>query len=162
MDVLEANIGATLNALKVEYREAELIKNVAKLFVANIFGVAICCMNRKDYRLVDTALKESYKDWRIIYIAAQDNYLEKKDEIIWELMRSGYLRWLRNSCSESEFRRMMFDGGFADKIINMRLKLWGDLPKYRYFKECDLFAKGQGRISEYLSKEPAFFDFMPE
>lgn len=162
MNELEASLGATLNALQVEYRKTELIKNVATLFVINIFGVAICIMNRRDYKLVDNALKEAYKDWRIIYITIQDNFSEKKDKIIWQLMRSGYLRWLRSACSESQFRRMMFEGGFANKILNARLKMWGDLPKHRYLKECDEFAKGQGRISEYLSKEPAFFDFMPE
>jgi len=163
MDRLEANVGATLVALKVNYKKIELMKNIANIFIIDVFGVIVCTMYRKDYKLVDTALKESYKDWRVIYIVIQDNFLEKKDEIIWELMRSGYLRWLRTEkCSDSEFRRMMFDGGFATKLINKRLELYGDAPKYRYLKQCDEFARGQGRISEYLSKEPAFFDFMPE
>jgi len=163
MEELKANLGATFRALKVEYREMNLIKDTASLFLVEAFGVAICIMNRKDYRLADTALQETYKDWRVVYIAVQDNFLEKKDEIIWSLMRSGYLRWLRTEqCSDSEFKRMMFNGGFADKLLNARIKMWGDMPKYRYLKDCDLFAKGQGRISEYLSKEPAFFDFMPE
>lgn len=162
MNELEANVNATLIALQVEYRKMELMKNIANLFIMNTFGVVVCTMYRKDYKLVDTALKEAYKDWRIIYIVVQDNFLEKKDQIIWALMRSGYLKWLRNNCSDSVFRRMMFNGGFANKIINKRLEIYGDTPKYRYFKECDEFAKGQGRISEYLSKEPAFFDFMPE
>jgi len=162
MNVLEANLNATLIALQVEYKTMELIKNVANLFIIDTFGVVVCTMHRKDYKLINTALKKTYKGWRVIYIVVQDNFLEKKDEIIWELMRSGYLRWLRNNCSDSQFRKMMFEGGFANKIINERLKRYGDIPKYRYFKDCDVFAKGQGRISEYLSKEPAFFDFMPE
>jgi len=163
MDELEANLNATLVALKVNYKKIGLMKNIANLFLIDSFGVLVCTMYRKDYTLVATALKDSYKDWRVIYIVVQDNFLEKKDEIIWELMRSGYLKWLRTErCSDSEFRRMMFNGGFANKLINKRLKLYGDAPKYRYLRLCDEFAKGQGRISEYLSKEPAFFDFMPE
>jgi hypothetical protein len=163
MEELKANIGATLIQLKVDYKEINVIKNTAALFTVDMFGVAVCAINRKDYSLVETALKESYAGWRIVYITSQDDYNEKKFEIIWDLMRSGYLRWLRSErCSDSEFRRMMFDGGFANKLLSERIKMWGDDPKYRYFKECDVFAKGQGRISEYLSKEPAFFDFMPE
>jgi hypothetical protein len=162
MNELEANLGATFKALQVDYRKMELIKSVATLFVLNVFGIAVCGINRRDYKLVDTALKDAYKDWRVSYVTTQDNFSEKKDGIIWELMRSGYLRWLRNNCSDSQYRKMMFEGGFANKILNARLKMWGDLPKYRYLRECDEFAKGQGRISEYLSKEPAFFDFMPE
>jgi len=162
MNELEANVHATLIALRVDYKKTELMRSIANIFLIDIFGVIVCTMYRKDYKLVDTTLKEPYKGWRIVYIIVQDNFLEKKNVIIWELMRSGYLNWLRNNCSDSQFRRMMFEGGFANKILNKRLEIFGDIPKYRYFRACDEFAKGQGRISEYLSKEPAFFDFMPE
>ena len=118
MNALEANVHATLIALRVDYKKIELMKHIANLFLIDTFGVVVCTMYRKNYKLVDTALKEAYKGWRIVYIVVQDNFLEKKNEIVWKLMRSGYLRWLRNNCSDSQFRRMMFEGGFADKILN--------------------------------------------
>jgi len=162
MDELEAQLGAILNALRVEYKKLNLIKNVSTQFVIENFGVIICGINRSDYKLIADTVEDIYKDWRIIYITTQDNLLEKKEEIVWSLMRSGYLKWLRHNYTDAQFRKLMFDGNFANKIVNERLKRWGDAPKYKYFKALDEFAKGQGRISEYLSKEPGFFDFMPE
>ncbi len=162
MDELEAQLGAILNALRVDYKKLNLIKGVSTQFIMDSFGVIICGINRADYKLIADTVEDIYKGWRIIYITTQDNLLEKKEEIVWSLMRSGYLKWLRHNCTDSTFRNLMFDGNFANKIINERLKRWGDAPKYKYFREADEFAKGQGRISEYLSKEPGFFDFMPE
>ncbi len=160
MDELEAQLGAILNALRVEYHKVKLTGVVQ--FIIERFGVVVCGINRVEYKQIADIVEDVHKDWRIIYITTQDNLLEKKDGIIWELMKSGYLRWLRHNCTDTQFRKLMFDGNFANKIISERLKRWGDAPKYKYFREADEFAKGQGRISEYLSKEPGFFDFMPE
>ncbi len=160
MEALEAQLGAILNALRVEYHKMSLTGAVQ--FSIERFGVVVCGINRVEYKQISDTVEEVHKGWRVVYITTQDNLLEKKDDIVWALMQSGYLKWLRSTCTDATFRKLMFDGNFANKIIAERLKRWGDSPKYKYFKESDEFAKGQGRISEYLSKEPAFFDFMPE
>ncbi len=163
MHELEARLEENLRAKRVEYRKEHLIKDISVQFVVEKFGVIVCGINRLDYKLVDTAVGDQYKGWRTVYVTTYDDINEKDDEILWALMRSGYITWLRNQLlTSTQFKRLMFDGNIAHKIIDKRLKIWGDDPKYRYLKECDAFAKGQGRISEYLSKEPSFFDFMPE
>ncbi len=159
---LEAELGAILNALRVEYRKENLIKDISVQFVMHTFGVIACGINRADYRLVDTTINEQYGGWRVVYVTTNDDIVEKRDEINWTLMRRGYLMWVRHNHTDAQFKRLMFDGNFANKIINKRLKIWGDDPKYRYLAECDEFARGQGRISEYLAKEPGYFDNMPE
>jgi hypothetical protein len=162
MQELEARLGAVLGAFRVEYRKESIIRDISVQFMVERFGVIVCGINRMDYKLVDTAIGDQYDGWRVIYVTTYDNVDEKRDEILWALMRSGYITWLRHSVTDSQFKRLMFESNIAHKILDKRLELWGNSPKYRYFVEGDLFAKGQGRISEYLSKEPGFFDFMPE
>ena len=162
MHELEAELGALLSALRLNYKRTAVIEGISVQYVVDVFGVIICGVNRADYAIVNQAIEKDYKDWRLIYITTFDNVSEKRYEIIWALMRGGYLKWLRESVSDSVFRNMMFYDNFANKIINKRLEIWGDKPKFKYLVNNDLFAKGQGRISEYLSKEPGYFDHMPE
>lgn len=162
MHELEAELGAILSALRLEYKKVSLIEGISVQYIMDTFGVIVCGINRVDYVVVDQTLEKEYKDWRLVYVTTFDDINEKRYEIIWALMRSGYLEWLRQSVSDSQFRRLMFDGNFANRILNKRLEIWGDKPKFRYFVNNDLFAKGQGRVSEYLAKEPGYFDFMPE
>lgn len=159
---LEALLEANLRALRVEYRKEYLIKDISVQFVVEKFGVIVCGINRMDYKLVDTAVGDQYKGWRVVYLTTYDDMNEKRDEVLWALVRSGYLMWLRNNFTITQYRNVMFEENWAHKIITKRLEIWGDSPKYRYLVESDSFAKGQGRISEYLSKEPGFFDYMPE
>ncbi len=162
MHELTARLEENLRALMVEYRKESLIKDISVQFVVEKFGVIVCGINRLDYKLIDTAIGDQYEGWRVVYVTTYDDLNEKKDEVLWAMMRSGYMAWLRHHSTESRFRGLMFNGNLAHKIIDKRLELWGDSPKYRYLVESDRFAKGQGRISEYLSKEPGFFDYMPE
>ncbi len=159
---LEAILESNLRALRVEYRKEYLIKDISVQFIVEKFGVVVCGINRMDYKLVDTAVGDQYKGWRVVYLTTYDDMNEKRDEVLWALMRSGYLMWLRNSFTTTQYRNVMFEENWAHKIISKRLEMWGDSPKYRYLKERDDFTKGQGRISECLSKEPGFFDYMPE
>jgi len=158
---LEAKLGAILSALRIEYKKVYLIKDISVQFILERFGMIVCGINRMDYKLIDIAVADQYEGWEVIYTTTDDNMDEKREEILWSLMRCGYLTWLRHNHTSSQFKKLMFDGNLALKIINKRLEIWGDLPKYRYLVECDTFAKGQGRISEYLSKEPGYFDHMP-
>ncbi len=159
---LEAELGAILSALRLEYKKTSVIEGISVQYIIDTFGVIVCGINRVDYALVDQALDKEYKDWRFVYVTTFDNINEKRYEIVWALMRSGYLSWLRQSLTDSQFKRLMFDSNFANKILEKRLEIWGDKPKYRHLVSSDLFAKGQGRISEFLSKEPGYFDYMPE
>ena len=159
---LVARLEENLRALRVEYRKEALIKDISVQFVIEKFGVIVCGINRLDYKLIDAAIGDQYNGWRIVYVTTHDDLNEKRDEVLWAMMRSGYMSWIRHHLTDSQYKRLMFDNNIAHKIIDKRLELWGDSPKYRYLVESDSFAKGQGRISEYLSKEPGFFDFMPE
>lgn len=162
MHELEALLESNLRALRVEYRKEHLIKDISVQFVVEKFGVIVCGINRLDYKLIDTAVGDQYGGWRVVYITTYDDMNEKRDEVLWAMMKSGYLMWLRHSLTTTQYRKLMFDDNIAHKVINKRLTMWGDDPKYRYLKECDVFAAGQGRISEYLAKESGFFDYMPE
>jgi len=93
---LEALLEANLRALRVEYRKEYLIKDISVQFVVEKFGVIVCGINRMDYKLVDTAVGDQYKGWRVVYVTTYDDMNEKRDEVLWTMMRGGYLTWLRH------------------------------------------------------------------
>jgi hypothetical protein len=84
--------------------------------------------------------------------------IEKRDEIIWTLMRGGFMTYIRQNFPR-QFTRLIADG-FGDKIIKERLRRWADKPMYRFLIEEDIKAK-EVPTTMVLSMEPAFFDYMP-
>ena len=96
--------------------------------------------------------------WRVVIIRPNDSFEEKKMEIVWELMKSGYFHYLRSEKPRT-FRELITQQGWDRKIIKKRLELYGDDQKYNYLR--DLNQWGSRQSSGYLlSTDPCFFDFL--
>jgi len=99
------------------------------------------------------------RGWRIVSVRPNNLFEEKKMEIFWELMRSGYAHYLRTEVPRT-FKAMITQQGWDKKIIEKRLEIYGDNPKYNYWR--DLNKWGLKQASSYLlSTDPGFFDFLP-
>lgn len=160
MKELEIEITVMLHALRVDYKIVRLIKGISVQFLIEQFGVIVCGISRSDYKIVDDQIKQSYPNWCVVYITTHDNLLEKKEEAIWALMRSGYIRWIRLKYSRA-FTELVVLQGFDRKIINQRLKIWGEKSKYKYWIEENEYAKRQS-ATYILSIDPSFYDYLPE
>jgi len=96
--------------------------------------------------------------WRIVNIMPSDSLEEKRIEVIWELMRAGYMHYLRTEAPRT-FKELIVNKGWDKRIINKRLELYGDDPKYNYWRDLNQWALKES--STYiLALEPGFFDFL--
>lgn len=96
--------------------------------------------------------------WGIIDIRPDDSFEEKKMEVIWKLVKSGYFHYLRTEVPRT-FKAMITSQGWDKKIIKKRLNIYGDGPKYNYWKDLNKWALKES--STYvLAMEPGFFDYL--
>lgn len=153
------DVGIVLGALKVPYSITSIIKNVTTQYVVENFGVVVNVMNGADYTAVSERTQEIYKDYRHVYVATSDNIDEKRYEIIWALMQSGYMKWIREVYGSS-FPNLLETDGLGNRIIDERLKRWANKPMYSYLIKDNLSAK-QANIRRLLTYDPSFFDYMP-
>lgn len=160
LEELESEIKIMLYAYKVESKVYRLIKSVSVQFVVEQFGVIVCGINREDYKIITDQVNQDFPDYRVVYITGSDNMLEKKDDVLWELMKGGYIKWVRMNYPRT-FNDSIVRGNLGNKIINQRLKIWNDRPKYRFLIEDNEYAKVNS-ASFIFSIDPSFFDYMPE
>lgn len=96
--------------------------------------------------------------WRIVCIGQSDSLEEKRIEVIWELMRAGYMHYLRTEVPRT-FKELIVNKGWDKRIIDKRLELYGDHPKYNYWRELNKWVLKES--STYtLAIDPGFFDFL--
>lgn len=157
LDVLEGEIGAMLHSFMVDKKKLYLVPGVSVQFVVPQFGLIISGINRADYKMVLDAVNRDYADWRQVYITTFDKMEEVKYEVLWELMRSGYMFWLQQE-HPRPFNRLIVEG-FGDRIIKKRLELYGTKPKYNFLRELDTWAKDMAK-TYVLSMYPGFFNHM--
>lgn len=159
LEELESELNIILTSLRVPYHRVLLGKNLPEVFEAKDFGVVVVGIHPQDYSVVLNKLVTLFKGRRYIIVATTDNILEVKDEIIWDFMRSGYMRYIRTHYNR-QFNNLI-QQGFGRKIINERLKVWDGDPKYSFLIEEN---KEALQLSEpvILNYDPAFYDYMPE
>lgn len=160
MKELDIQINASLTALQLKSSKLSLVKDVSIQFVIEEFGTIICGINRIDYSAVKKVVDEHYEDYRIIYITTNDTLLEKKYEIIWELMTGGYMRWIRLEHPRL-FRNLITLENFGNRIITERMNRFAGKAKYNYLIAQNEWAK---KVAEtyVLSVDAGFYDMMPE
>jgi len=151
--------GILLGALRVPYNITNIIKNITTQFIIEQFGVVVSVISPGDYGIVNEKLNSLLKDYRQIFITERDDLSEKRYEIVWELMRSGYMKWLRLSF-QSQFPILIDTDNLGNRIIDERLKIWANKPKYMYFIKDNVEAKKAG-FRQALRYDPSFFDYMP-
>jgi len=158
---LEDYISIMLNQLRTPFRKLSLIRGISAQFVIEDFGLLICCINRMDYTQINSIVSENYIDWRILYITTTDNLPEKREEVLWALMRCGYMKWLRYNFPRQVRNIINGPENLGQKIIKERLKIWNNKPKYKFLIEDNNLALKNGILRE-LTNDPSFFDYMPE
>jgi hypothetical protein len=95
INILEDEVAIILNQLMVKFRKLNLLKDNSTQFVIDDFGLIVCCINRIDYSEVKSKVAEKFYGWRTVFITADEPLSKKKDEVLWNLMRGGYMKWLR-------------------------------------------------------------------
>lgn len=156
---LEYDIEEMLYAFKLVYKKMSVVKNISVQYLIEDFGLIVCGIDRKDYSNVNDAVQNVYEGWKLFHITTNESAVDKKDELIWELMRAGYMSWIRQSFPR-QFKSLMLDQNFSLKIITERLRIWNNEPRFRFFVEQNLAAKNQA-TSYILSIDPGFYDYMP-
>lgn len=158
LEELGVEIETTLRALLVNYKKTKA--KDSEQYIVSEFGTVVCGINRLDYKLTSDNIDGNFKDYRVIYITTEDLVHERKNDIIWALMRSGYMRYIRSNY-KNQFRNLMVMQDFGRQIIQERLRIWGDKPKYAWWVEENNAVLTQS-ASYILAQDPAFYDMMPE
>ena len=158
---LSDTIGIMLNQFKLTFKRLTLLSNQATIFVVEDFGVMVCCVTRANYSQAENKLGSEFTGWRTVYISVEDYDLNVKYEILWELMRCGYMKWLRYRYPRQTKSLLLGTENLAHRIIKERLRLWGNRPKYKFLVEDNTLAL-KNNLSTELSQDPSFFDYMPE
>ena len=142
--------------LGIEFNRVDM-GNV-NVFDIPVFGVKILFYTKvSDFKpeLIKGFVNSS---WRIVLIESESDLEEKRMEIIWELMRSGYIHYLRMEQPRT-FKKLISLNGWDKKIINKRLEIYGEDQKYNYFRDLNKDALRESSTF-ILSIDPGFFDFL--
>lgn len=151
--------GVILGALRVPYNTASVIKNITTQFVVDEFGVIVSVINSGDYSMVKDRLESIFKGYRYVFMTPNDNVSEKRYEVLWALMQSGYIKWLRLTYT-TQFPNIIETDNLGGRIIEERLQRWDNRPMYNYLIQDNLEAQRIG-FRQMLSRDPSFFDYMP-
>jgi hypothetical protein len=163
MDLKELDdyVSIMLKQLRVSFKCLHLIRGASSQFIVNEFGLVICCINRVDYAQVKEVTDKQFPNWRVMYITTNDEIAEKKEQVLWELMRCGYMKWLRYNFPRQIKSILNGTDSLGQKIIKERLRIWDNKPKYTFLVEDNKLALVNGILRE-LTNDPSFFDYMPE
>lgn len=160
MDELEVQINMMFYALRVKAKKTSIVRGVSIQFLIEDFGVVVCAIDRLEYTIVDSAVDDNFPGWRKVYVTSEDDFNAKREELVWELMKSGYMRWLRFSYPQL-FKNLIVMNNYGNKIIDHRLKIWNNQAKYKFMILDNIDAK-KASATYILSTDPGFFDYMPE
>ena len=160
---MEAEIGITLQSLRVPTKKLSvegLVLGGYRLvqFKSDDFGTIVSVIQRADYGYIHEVVQRDFPGYRYVYVSTFDNLIEKRDEIIWSLMEGGYLIYIRQNFPR-QFQQLITDG-FGNKIIRERLRRWDNAPKFKFFIDENTEVM-KIPVTMMLSREPAFFDYMP-
>lgn len=157
---LETDIEILLHNLKLTYKKVSILKDISIQYVIDEFGVIVCCIDRRDYARITDEVQNVYEGWKLVHLTVQEGLTqEKNDDVIWELMRAGYMTWVRRNFPR-QFKQLITEHNFGTKIIQKRLKIWNNEPRFKFLIEDNEAALNQS-ASYILSIDPGFFDSMP-
>jgi hypothetical protein len=159
MQELETGLDQMVHALKLKTKKAVLGRDSAVQHVCDDFGVVITGIQRVDYSDIDSVMQARFENWRLIYVTTDDDFNTKRLEVIWELMRVGYMKWIRQNYSR-DFTNLLTQQNFGNEIIKERLRIWADRPMYKFMIEDNKNAM-RYPANMILALEPSFFDYMP-
>ena len=156
-DELTIEIELTLRLLRLQTNVEKYLSGKLKVYTIPMFGVRVYGIsNFMQKELQEASLDNSN---RVFIVTTTDDIKKKKDLFIWELMKSGYLRWLRLTYPR-QFKDLVVTQNFGNKIIKRRLELWGNKEKFKFLVEENKLYKSA--IGYALSLDASFFDMIPE
>lgn len=159
IDDLCVNVESILLSLIIPYKKIMTFTGSC-LYAIDVLGIVLNCTDRVDITVIDSRYIKNYKGWRCVNLNTFDNNEKIRNIILWSFMKSGYGLWVRTNY-QKHFIKLLDEYGYSVKIINERLRLWSDLPCYKYYitvnKEALLIP-----VRRLLSLNPSFFDEMPD
>lgn len=154
-------VSSILMALRVQFRELHLLKDMSTQFLCEQFGTIISCLIHYKYiEHIEETLNKLYPNYRYIYLTDFSNIVEVREQIIWALARGGFFRHVR-SVFPKQFTDLVTLQSYGERIIQKRLEFWADRPKYKYLIEENRMAREMSAIA-VLARDPSFFDYIPE
>lgn len=118
------------------------------------FGVKIIYLDGQTFD------KKILDGWQIAYIHPDYTISDSKEKIVWALARGGYFHYLRNNYKKT-FHQMMYSQGWDRLLVDYRMKLYKDTPKYAYLREINSNAL-KTSSSYMISMDPGFYDWVVE
>lgn len=158
---IENKVQSMLDGFMLSYSKLSAFRNQAAYFVITDFGVVIACINPHDYSHISNDVQNNFKGWRQIFISYNDNIAEVRYTVLWELMRCGYMKWLRHKHPRVVRDILTMRENLGQRIIEERLRIWNDNPKYKFLIEDNKAVLRGGSIREF-AYDQGFFDYMPE
>ena len=155
-----ADVKILVNALHIPYKVVKLGRDLPEACLIDLFGTIVVGIDRRDYSEILSLLHIKFKGYRLFFITTADNFTEKKDELIFELMRSGYIKYIRIKFP-NQFNTLISTHNYGRKIIKERLATWGELQRFQFLVLENKEALIQSE-TYILSVDPSFYDFMPE
>lgn len=160
IDDISTYIETSLVALRVnDFKKTELMKNKALILSTKIFGLIVCVYEYDSSLIIKDTIEKNFNGWRKLYVTELDNLIDIKYELIWELMKNGYMRYIRTTYP-LQFKNLIIQENFGKRIIDQRLKVWDNLPQNSYLIEENKRALKES-FTYILSVDPSFFDYMP-
>ncbi len=158
---LSLEVRIMLKALHAPFKTVNLGRELPEACLMSIFGTIVMGIDVKDYSHALSKLSTEHKGFRLFFITPADNLIEKKDELIFDLMRSGYMRYIRSTYPR-QFSGLIKEYGYGRKIVTERLRIWGDLAKFQFLAEENKLALENQAEGYIMSVDPSFYDYMPE
>ena len=156
-DELTIELEITFRLLKLQINVEKYLSGKTKIYTIPMFGLKVYCISNFMHRELQEASLDINS--RIFVITTTEDFKEKKELLIWELMKSGYLRWLRLSYPR-QFKDLIVTQNFGRKIIDRRLTLWNNKEKFKFLSDENKLYRST--IGYALSQDPSFFDMIPE
>jgi hypothetical protein len=160
IEALATEIEVILRALLLTYRLDFTSDKNSFYITIPMFGTVINGVYSLNYKLTNDIIDTKFKNYRVVYVTTEDLLHEWKVSLVWALMRSGYLRYIRSKYS-TQFKSLIIGQDFARQIVTERLRLWADKPKYTWLINENKEALAMS-ATYILSVDPAFYDMMPE
>ena len=158
---LDTDIVVMLNAFMVSSKRVNILKKTAVVFSIESFGTIVCGIDRIDYLQVHEVLTDNFPGWRMVYITNQEDINKKRYDVLWGLMRGGYMKWLRLNFPRNAKSVLLGQDNLGTRILQERLNIWSKQPKYKYLLEDTKSVLRHG-ITVELTHDPGFLDYMPE
>ena len=141
-----------VSQFNISYKQQNIGKSA--IFEIQKFGVKIVYLDGQEFD------KRVLDGWYVAWIHPDYDLKEAREKIVWALVRGGYFHYLRTAYKKT-FGSMISSQGWDRLLIEYRMKLFKNEPKYAYQREINEDAIKMSP-SYLMSLDPGFFDWLVE